>query len=420
MPQKNKNKNNIVIIVALVFVFFILFALLFLGPKIFATSYDKNIVLNDENGEVVEEKKEQPKEVVKHVPLPDSVKAIYMTSCVVGTKDFRQRLVDLIDTTEVNSVVIDVKDFSGTISFSPQSERLKPAWQAANCGTSDMKEFIAQLHEKGIFVIARITVFQDPFYTKNHPEDAVKRASDRGVWKDYKGLSFVDVGAKRYWDYILELSRETYEIGFDELNFDYVRFPSDGNMKDIFFEHSNDIIVANGAKGKQVALEEFFKFLDKELRGDIPADSSKRPIISADLFGMTTTNTDDLNIGQVLERTLPYFDYVAPMVYPSHYPNGFNGWSNPNHHVYELIHFVMGSGVRRVEEMKNSSTTPEYIREKLDKQQLRTWIQDFDYGGDYGPKEVRDQIQATYDVGLTSWMIWAPSNIYTRGALLNQ
>ncbi len=418
MPRNFKNKNTGFIWIAVLLALFVLIGVLVFVPKILATSYDKGTP--QEETEESEEKSEEPKEVAQHIPLPESVKAIYMTSCVVGTKDFREKLVKLAEETEVNSIVIDIKDFSGTISFPPKSDKLKPAWEAAPCGTTDMKEFISELHAKGIFVIGRITVFQDPFYTTRHPEDAVKRASDGAVWKDHKGLSFVEVGARKYWDYVLELSHESYELGFDELNFDYVRFPSDGNMKDIYFPNSNEIIVANGALGKQVALEQFFKFLDKELRGDKPADTSKRPIISADLFGMTTTNTDDLNIGQVLERALPYFDYIAPMVYPSHYPSNFNGWANPNNHTYDLIHFVMGEGARRAEELKNSSTTPEYVRAKVGKDQLRTWIQDFDYGGDYGPTEVRNQIQATYDVGLDSWMIWAPSNIYTRGALLNE
>jgi hypothetical protein len=282
------------------------------------------------------------------------------------------------------------------------------------------REIVQALHEKGIYVIARITVFQDPFYAAKRPDLAVQKASDRSTWKDHKGLAFIDVGATEYWDYILELSRETYELGFDELNFDYVRYPSDGNMRDIYFPHSNDVLVADPRLGKQKKLEEFFKYLDKELRADLPPDVYQRPIISADLFGMTTTNTDDLNIGQVLERSLPYFDFIAPMVYPSHYPNGFNGWANPNHVPYELIHFVMSEGVKRVEAFKNATTTPAHIREKVHVQQLRPWLQDFKYGGDYGPKEVRAQIQATYDAGLTSWMLWAPSNRYTRAALLSE
>ena len=133
--------------------------------------------------------------VVKHVPLPEQVKAIYMTSCVVGTPSFRQKLVDLVADTEVNSLIIDIKDFSGTISFLPESEEWLPAWQNSRCGARDMRDFISALHGINVFVIGRITVFQDPFYTAGHPDLAVKRADGVTVWKDYKGLSFIDVGA---------------------------------------------------------------------------------------------------------------------------------------------------------------------------------------------------------------------------------
>lgn len=356
--------------------------------------------------------------IMKRVQTPEAVKAIYMSACVVGTKDFRQQLVDLIAETELNAVVIDIKDFSGTISFAPKNAQLQFAWDAATCGARDMEAFIASLHEQGIYVIGRITVFQDPLYTKKHPELAVQKESDKSVWKDHKGLSFIEVGAKPYWEYIVALARDAYAIGFDELNFDYVRFPSDGNMRDIYFPFSQATIDTDPEHGKAQVLESFFRYLDGELRAGKPADVYQRPIISADLFGMTTTNTNDLNIGQIQERALPYFDFIAPMVYPSHYPPNFNGWANPNEYPYELIHFVMSEGVARVEAMQQATTTPPEIKARIHTQQLRPWLQDFDYGGEYGPKEVRAQINATYDAGLTSWMLWAPSNRYTKEALL--
>jgi hypothetical protein len=235
---------------------------------------------------------------------------------------------------------------------------------------------------------------------------AVKRASDGGVWKDNKGISFVDVGAKEHWDYIIELAKESHRLGFDEINFDYIRYPSDGNMKDIAFTHSD-------GNNKSESLRKFFEYLDTQLQ-------DTGIVTSADLFGMTTTNYDDLNIGQVLEKALPYFDYVAPMVYPSHYPNTFNGWADPDDYPYELIHFVMKSAVDRAETLKNATSTPQHIRERVGKHQLRTWIQDFDYGGDYGPTEVRAQINASVDAGVPDWMLWAPSNKYTRDALKSE
>ena len=190
-------------------------------------------------------------------------------------------------------------------------------------------------------------------------------------------------------------------------------------MQDIYFPFSNDTIENNPDFGKAIALENFFKYLHDKI-SEYNKDQESPLITSADLFGMTTTNSDDLNIGQVLERALPYFDYVAPMVYPSHYPPHFNGWDDPDDVPYELIHFVMQGGIDKVNALKNATSTPAHIAEKVSTDQLRTWIQDFDYGGDYGPAEVREQIQAVYDVGLDSWMLWAPSNRYTRGALLDK
>lgn len=377
------------------------------------------------------------REVMMHVPLPEPVRAIYMTSCVAGTHEFRNRVVKLIEDTEINAVVIDIKDYSGTISFLPLSEEWKSAWTSARCGAQDMKEFIKTLHDKNIFVIGRITVFQDPFYTKIRPDLAVAKASDGSVWHDRKGLSFIDVGSHEYWDHIITLAQDSYNIGFDELNFDYVRYPSDGNMQDIAFPNS----MKGEYKGdKQANLEAFFKYLNEKLdeesrfsavRHEATGRASSTPWTSVDLFGMTTTNTDDLSIGQVQERAAPYFDFVAPMVYPSHYPNGFLNLGNPNDYPYKIVHYAMSEGARRMmasttpvqgflHERIGTSTPAQYTKPVFTPARLRTWIQDFDYGGDYDAVDVRAQIQASYDAGVQSFMIWAPSNIYTREALLSE
>lgn len=380
------------------------------------------------------------REVVMHQPLPEQVKAIYMTACVAGTPDFRQRLVDLVNETEINSIMIDIKDFSGTISFPPTAPDWIPAWQNADCGAHDMRAFIAALHDMGIFVIGRVTVFQDPFYAPLRPELAVLR-TDGSVWRDHKGLSFIDVGATEYWDHIIDLSVDSYNLGFDELNFDYVRYPSDGPMDDIAFPNS---MAGEYGADKQANLEAFFAYLHEQLADESRyADynhqntgrASSTPWTSADLFGMTTTNTDDLSIGQVIERAAPYFDFIAPMVYPSHYPNSFLGLGNPNDHPYKVVNYAMQAGVDRMtspttvvrgflhepEYYTNASgtkvATGKYIKPVFSADNLRTWIQDFDYGGDYDAADVRAQIQASYDAGVGSWMVWAPSNIYTKAAL---
>lgn len=345
---------------------------------------------------------------VKHISTPEPLKAIYMTQCVAGTPSFRNKVVKLIDESEINAIVIDIKDYTGTVSFLTGNNEIDRL-SGTGCKVSDMTDFVEVLHSKDIYVIGRITVFQDPLYAKAHPELAVKRKSDGGTWKDRKGISFIDVGAKPFWDYIVSISTASYAIGFDEINYDYIRFPSDGNMKDIYFSHT-------GTTTKKEMLRQFFEYLDSKIAGT-------GIVTSADLFGMTTTNTDDLNIGQVLEYALLNFDYVAPMVYPSHYPPTFNGWPDPNKVPYEIVKFSMDAAVSRVNFLRTevaSSTPNSALLKRLGPLQLRPWLQDNDYPVHYTAAMVRKQIQATYDAGLTSWMLWDPANTYTQSALLQQ
>jgi len=331
--------------------------------------------------------------VVTHRPTPDPLKAVYLTSWAAGHKKFRDHIFDLIDSTEINAVVIDVKDYTGKISFRVEDPRLIEVGAVEN-RIHDIKEFLAELHAKNVYTIARISVFQDSFLVHSHPEWAVKSKADGGIWKDFKGVKWLDAGATPVWDYIALIGWEAYKVGFDELNFDYIRFPSDGNMQDIAYTWSN-------GRNRSDVLREFFAFL----RQEFSMGTTTVPI-SADIFGLTTTAKGDLGIGQILEDALENFDYVAPMVYPSHFAKGYNGYAKPAENPYAIIKDSMGSAVVRAE---LASTSPK---------KLRPWLQAFDLGAIYTPAMVRAQIQATYDVGLTSWMLWAPANIYKKEALL--
>jgi hypothetical protein len=396
----------------------ILCAALYFGlPLLFRTTYRSSLpasaASSPETLKTSEPALAEPT-AVTHLPAPKPQKFVYMTSCVVGTLDFRADLVKLVEETELNGIVIDIKDYTGTLSFIPKSETLK-AFVSTTCVAPDMQEFVKALHEKNIYVIGRITVFQDPTLARRRPELAVKKASDGSAWKDFKGISYTDPGSREVWEHAALIAEEAYNIGFDELNFDYIRFPSDGPMTDIAYPWS-------GNRAKSDVMEEFFEYLSERLR---PLGA----VISADVFGMTTTNTDDLNIGQVLEKVVPYFDYVSPMVYPSHFPPRFNGWDNPNARPYDIVKFSMDSAIKRFLATTTvvalagtnplaSTTPPLYPKKAWHIEKLRPWLQDFDYGGNYDIAEVRAQITAVYDAGLTSWMLWAPSNIYTRDALL--
>mgnify|MGYP001581959504 CR=1 FL=1 len=346
-----------------------------------------------------------PAILVTHLETPEPLKALYMTSCVAGTMLWRDSLKKLIEITELNAVVIDIKDYTGIVAFPNDFPKvfIGPGLVAQpGCVVFDMREFVQTLHEAHIYVIGRISVFQDPSYTKLFPELAVKKRSDSGIWKDYKGLSFIDVGAKPYWDYIVRLSEQAYELGFDELNYDYVRYPSDGDMQDTLYTWSV------GTTTKPEMLESFFNYLHENMK-----DSGAK--LSVELFGMTTTVESDMNIGQVLELTLPYFDYVSPMVYPSHYPPTWNGFVNPAEYPYEVVKIAMARAVEREQlwfiANNIATSTPS---------KLRPWLQDFNLGATYGPDKVRAQMQATYDVGLSSWMLWNAGNKYTKEALLQE
>ncbi len=355
--------------------------------------------------------------VPSYIKTPDVVKGIYMTSWTASNKELRDNLVKMIDDTELNTVVIDIKDYSGKIVFPIEDNPTLKAYGSEEVRVVDLQDFIESLHKKGIYVVGRIAVFQDAYFVKLRPDLAVKNASSTEVWKDHKGISWIDAGSRDYWDYIIMLAKESRKVGFDEINFDYIRYPSDGNMQDISFPQSS-------TTPKAVTLKNFFSYLHDNLKADANSSGLK---ISADLFGMTTTATGDMGIGQVLENALPYFDYVDPMVYPSHYPATFMGFDQPEAHPYDVVYYSMQSAVQRAEKMNPISTTVEVINgatttiahtEDLNyKSKLRPWLQDFGLKMDYGPDEVKAQIKATNDDELSSWILWSASNKYTKGAL---
>lgn len=330
------------------------------------------------------------KEAVYHIKTPNEVRGIYMTSWVASSDNIKNSLIKIAEDTEVNSIIVDIKDYTGKIAFLMDDSKVKE-YNSSENRIKDIKGFVKELHDKNIYIIGRIAVFQDPLLYKARPDLYVKKKNGIGVWKDYKGAMWFDPCSKEVWEYVIAVAREAESIGFDELNFDYIRFPSDGNMNDIKYDHCDN------ALSKAELLENFFYNLKNGLVDlSIP--------LSADLFGMTATNYDDLNIGQILERAEPYFDYISPMVYPSHYPKNYNGFANPATKPYEVIKLAMDTASKR---LIIASSSPV---------KLRPWLQDFDLGANYDAVMIRKEKQAVYDAGLNSWLMWSPSNKYTIGA----
>ena len=345
---------------------------------------------------------EPAKPVVTHLTTPKPVRALYMSSWIASGRTNRDKLIKMVDETEANALVIDIKDATGKISFLVDDPYLQNLGSAEN-RIRDIVPLIQELHDKGIYVIGRVAVFQDPYMTEKHPDWAIKKLSDGTVWKDRKGLSFLDPANQNVWGYAVAIGKAAYAIGFDEINFDYIRYPSDGNIKDIDYKLE---------EGKKRAdnIEAFWAYLHDHMKSEanIP--------ISADLFGLVTTATDDLGIGQVLERALPHFDYIGPMVYPSHYASGYQNIAKPATKPYEVVLSSMQGAKKKIDAMLADPNVSPDIKARISFNQIRPWLQDFDLGATYTADMVKLQMKAVYDSGLDSWMMWDPANTYTVGA----
>ncbi len=327
---------------------------------------------------------------------PPVIKAIYATSWSAGSAKKMGYLIDLIKKTELNAIVIDIKDFSGYVTYDIKNDDVEK-YKAKEIRIPLINSLIKRLHDQNIYVIARITAFQDPILAKARPDLAVKNKVTGEIWKDRKRLSWIDPAAKDAWDYLLAIAKDARGRGFDELNFDYIRFPSDGDLSIFTFPFYNP-----ETELKSGVINNFFVYLRNHL-----AETK----ISADLFGLSTVNADDLGIGQLIENAYANFDFVSPMVYPSHYASGFLGYKNPATFPYEVVKYSLDHGLLRLTNTTNTSTPPFTAK-------LRPWLQDFDLGATYDAEKVALEIKAVKDAGLEDgWMLWDPNNIYTKEAL---
>jgi hypothetical protein len=357
-----------------------------------------------------------PEFVVTHILTPDPVKAIYFTSWAAGTPSFQKQMWSLLDgSTELNSIVIDVKDSSGRIGFEVTDPRytdqlIKVVGSAEN-RIPDIEQFIGKLHDKGIYTIGRVAAFQDPYIVTIHPEWAVQDVRTGKPWKDASGAYWLDPDSRAAWSYITTIAKQAYAVGFDEINFDYIRFPSDGDLTDA-------ILAKSASTTRAEVIKSFFSYLHDEL-------STLGIPISVDLFGQTTSELTDMGIGQVIEDAFPYFDFVDPMVYPSHYINGFIGYAKPALHPYEVVKYSLDQGVARaiatttltasIGDWLIASTSPKlYSRTPSSPSKIRPWLQAFDLGAVYTPAMVEAQKQAAYDAGLDSWLLWNAGAVYNK------
>lgn len=303
------------------------------------------------------------------------VKGIYLTMWTVGQKQKMEEILKLIDETDINSVVIDVKGSQGELIY----EALQ-----------NVDGIIRQLREKNIYTIARVVVFQDSGYAKSNPEVALKNKSG-DLWRDRRGFAWIDPAAQGSWEHIVDVAKKSIDLGFNEIQYDYIRFPTDGNLLAIVYP------AWDGQKPRSEVLKEFFAYSRDNLKRYDP-----RVNISLDIFGYTFLRNDDLGIGQVFGDTVEYFDYISPMVYPSHYGAGNFGFENPAEHPYEVIYKTIEEGLEALGTEKAN----------IAKMKIRPWLQVFDMGARYDSVKIRAQIKAVEDSGLNSWLMWDPKNLY--------
>jgi len=327
---------------------------------------------------------------------PLVIKAIYATSWSAGDSAKINDLINLIKKTELNAIVIDIKDFSGLVAYDINLDEVN-RYHTKEIRIADLDGLIRRLHQEGIYVIGRLTVFQDPALAQARPDWAVKDRRTGQIWRDRKGLAWVDPANHEVWDYNVKIAADAARHGFDEINFDYIRFPSDGEISVLAYPFYHE-----EQSSREAVIKDFLIYLRSQLKG---------VKISADLFGLTTVAKDDMGIGQIIEDAYENFDFVSPMVYPSHYASGFGGHKNPAAFPYEVIHYSLERALVKRSEL--ASSVPEA---KL--AELRPWLQDFDLGADYDASMVRAEIKAVEDLGLRhGWMLWDPANNYSKEAL---
>ena len=286
------------------------------------------------------------------------VRGIYISGPMAGSTELFQNILDSAAGTEINTVVIDFKDDQGRITC-PVDSPVASEIGACRPYVQDMKELIASLKERGLYVIARVVAFRDPWLAEKKPEWSLHLA-DGSLYRDRQGMAWVDPYRKEVWDYLVEVGTEAKEAGFDEVQFDYIRFSTEGTMRDVVFDEA-----VTGGRSKTDVITEFVKYAYENL-------ASQGLFVSADVFGtIIGSDIDAQAVGQVYTEMAKHLDYICPMIYPSHYGPGNFGLEHPDTMPYETV----------LEALKKSQMVMDQAAEAdghVSSQAIvRPWLQDF-------------------------------------------
>lgn len=312
------------------------------------------------------------------------IRGLYANRSLLAEPGGLEELIDIANTTEINAIVIDIKQdsiyYDSNVPFFEDAGSIAPIY--------DIQEVLAKLEENDIYAIARLVVFQDPLVAEARPDLAVLDETTGGLWRNDLGVAWVNAFHEELWDANIALALEALEYGFDEIQYDYVRFPSDGDLSTADFGREYT------AEAREAAITSFMKRSYEAIH----AVNGK---LAADLFGFVTLVDDEQYIGQRFSALEPYLDYVCMMIYPSHFEEGniASAPGHPNDYPYETIL----ESLERAEALVPGSSA-----------KFRPWLQDFSYGGmrDYTVEDVRAQIDAAEDFGTNGWMLWGdPFNV---------
>src|SRR5918999_1390275 len=315
------------------------------------------------------------------------IRALYVNRFAAQSTTKMKKLMAFVDTTELNGLVIDMKDEFG-LNYRSADANIRRNEGGTHGFVRDVKALLDTLHAHNIFVIARIVAFKDPVAAKLNPSWQIKTPSG-GSWHDEKGNAWVSAYNKDVWEYNLKVAEELTKLGFDEIQWDYIRFPEP------YRRLAPQVFPSANGMSKPDALAAFLK-VAKERLNKLGVRST------ADVYGFVTTVRAPLEIGQHWERLAPVTDVLLPMTYPSHYPRGTWGIPRPNAEPYKIMKIAIDSA--RVRTKALGITKPEAVR---------PWVQAFSLGQPkYDHTHVKAQIKAIYDAGFDGWILWHPGSNY--------
>lgn len=322
---------------------------------------------------------------------PFRPRALYLTSLGYADRSLRGAALAIAERTQINALVIDVKGDRGIVAFPSAVPLAKAVGAERPTLIRSLRQLTDALHAKGIYAIARIVVFKDDVLATARPDLAVK-TPDGQVWHDREGLAWTDPFSREVWDYNIALAVEAAQSGFDEIQFDYVRFPD-----------SPDGLVFSAPATRASRIAAVSGFLARARERLVPYNV----FLSADVFGYVCWNLDDSGIGQTLSGMLRYVDYLSPMLYPSAFQFGIPGLRDPVAHPGEVV---------------DRSLEKALARAAVSPLRLRPWLQAFrDYAFDrrkFTGVQIRAQVSAADQAGTNGWMLWNPRNVYTTDGLL--